>query len=272
MSLSSISIKDYSGNEQKVATQEITEGATAKHLERMIIGQNIISIPTTPQLNNGYLGTTGELFSTFVDVTSFNKIIYMPRFWDTSSTSENIGTGDGSETNFSATLTNLPVIPGSIDVTMTYTSTLYHCYDNGQGTITGSEVISGNIDYITGDLDIDFADPPDNGTSVDCAYDYFHLNTQVVFEPSLYDDSDKFITRLSSQTLSPLSLTGVTIEDEIMELISGGTESNKDDWRMMGKAAVISNECGASKVGFFATTSTHYGSTKHQWSLLVAGV
>jgi phage tail sheath protein FI len=71
--------------------------------------------------------------------------------------------------------TNLPITPGSIDITATIGAAPFQITDDGAGVLSGTGptgAISGTIDYATGEWTIDFdaSDPPDDTT--DLVVDY----------------------------------------------------------------------------------------------------
>lgn len=82
-------------------------------------------------------------------------------------TSATVGTGNGTNVTFAATLAIKPLRPGSLTVKAgAITGT-----DNGQGVISGTGV-SGTIDYTTGAVSVTFSAAPANGTVVLANYRY----------------------------------------------------------------------------------------------------
>lgn len=67
-------------------------------------------------------------------------------------TGEVIGTGDDSQTVFSATLAEVPVVPGTVSVT----DGVETFSDDGLGNLTGDAGGSGTIDYETGEISVTF--------------------------------------------------------------------------------------------------------------------
>jgi len=85
---------------------------------------------------------------------------------------ESVGTGDNTLVNFSVTLANKPVVPGSVLVKWT-DGTAKTATDNGKGVLTGAGLVSGTINYLTGALVLDFTGgAPDNATAITCSYSY----------------------------------------------------------------------------------------------------
>lgn len=79
--------------------------------------------------------------------------------------SQVIGTGDGTVTSFSGTLTNKPVCHGSVTVTAD-TVTLV---DDDNGNLKGSGG-SGYLNYKTGEISVTFTDAPANAVNVTVVY------------------------------------------------------------------------------------------------------
>jgi hypothetical protein len=82
---------------------------------------------------------------------------------------ETIGTGDGSEVNFSATLERPPVLEDTPVVQTVIGSSTEIGLDDRAGNIIGDKV-SGTLNYTTGDISLTFTDPPDNGEDVTITY------------------------------------------------------------------------------------------------------
>lgn len=83
---------------------------------------------------------------------------------------EVIGTGDGTATSFSGTLTNYPVVAKTVSISYTIGGTVYTATDDGAGTITGTSV-SGTITYSTGAWTLTFTTAPDSATDITADYD-----------------------------------------------------------------------------------------------------
>lgn len=84
---------------------------------------------------------------------------------------EILGTGAG--TSFSSTLDFTPVKASSVVVTATSTAgTKVVATDNGSGTLSGTGVTSGTVDYSTGAISIVYTTSVSAGANVVAAYDY----------------------------------------------------------------------------------------------------
>lgn len=79
-------------------------------------------------------------------------------------------TGDGSTTEFTDTFSGFPFVPGTLMLTE-YNSvgvaTGRVLIDNGTGGITGTDVDTGEVNYVTGAYTITFDPAPDNGNYFD---------------------------------------------------------------------------------------------------------
>ena len=90
---------------------------------------------------------------------------------------EVIGTGDGLEVTFTATLTNPPV-PGSVSVT----DGVETFSDNGDGTLTGDQTGTGTINYETGYISVTFNSAPDSATEITAGYNYIMVGGGITRE------------------------------------------------------------------------------------------
>ncbi len=85
-----------------------------------------------------------------------------------------VGTGDGSTKTFTATITNHPVLPGSIVCGINHVPS---GSDDALGAITGTDATygayTGSINYVTGAISFTFSTAPGNGLSVGIDYSYF---------------------------------------------------------------------------------------------------
>lgn len=81
---------------------------------------------------------------------------------------ELIATSDADDVAFSGTLAWAPVRPGSLSVKAGSVTAA----DTGLGTLTGSGISSGTIDYATGAVAVTFSVTPGNGVAVNATYVY----------------------------------------------------------------------------------------------------
>lgn len=75
---------------------------------------------------------------------------------------ENLGTGNGSQTTFATTLSNTPVAKGQCRVMFKIMGTIYDVWDDGQGNFVHDLISSSSLTYATGALSITFAQPIDD--------------------------------------------------------------------------------------------------------------
>jgi hypothetical protein len=82
---------------------------------------------------------------------------------------ERIGTGDGSRTTFSGTLSRVVVVPGTVKVF----GSGFTFSDDGSGNLVGSPSGSGSITYDNGAISVDFGGTaPDSGDAITVDYSY----------------------------------------------------------------------------------------------------
>lgn len=88
-------------------------------------------------------------------------------------TVDTVGTGNGSLTTFTATLSKVPVRPGLLTITTTTAVVgAVTGVDNGSGSIVGTGITSGTINYTTGAISVTFANAVTNTTPVLASYRY----------------------------------------------------------------------------------------------------
>lgn len=81
-------------------------------------------------------------------------------------TLQTIATGDGTTVGFTGTLTNVPVYQTSVYVNITGGTGGGNGYDNGAGSISGTGIASGTINYDTGAVSVNFTTPPSAGANI----------------------------------------------------------------------------------------------------------
>lgn len=87
-------------------------------------------------------------------------------FDSTEHSNESVGTGDGSQTVFSGSLSNTEVAAGTVNIKVNGTSV---ATDDGEGNISGAGVL-GTVAYDTGDFEITFAAAPAGGSAITADY------------------------------------------------------------------------------------------------------
>ena len=126
-----------------------------------------------------------------------------------------IGTGDGSTTTFSSTLSHTPVIPKQLSVNYTIGGEVYVANDDGKGNIAGDYISSGTVNYDTGEISIEFSSPPDDGTEIAAGY-YSYKNGEGYSVKSSIDGYIHIkITGISSSTvyITPV-IDGVKVKSQ----------------------------------------------------------
>ncbi|MEK7485517.1 MAG: hypothetical protein AABZ60_14425, partial [Planctomycetota bacterium] len=102
--------------------------------------------------------TTKGLLQKFIDFVVTNKF------------TEIVGTGDGAETVFSATLANVTIAKGQVRIKFKIAGVIYWVWDDGNGAFLHAEITTGTIDYDTGDINLEFENPIDNAYDIDVLY------------------------------------------------------------------------------------------------------
>jgi len=106
---------------------------------------------------------------------------------------------------------NYNVQPGTFYIYYNITTTSYVAMDNGSGTIIGTGISSGTIDYTTGELNVTFTQTTQSGYPITCQYDYktvlaiSNSKPYVEAEYKVYDDID--ITEVAFENSDKVALT-----------------------------------------------------------------
>jgi hypothetical protein len=139
---------------------------------------------------------------------------------------ESVGTGDGSTVSFSHTAAQLPIVPGSVAISVA--GSPQTMYDNGQGILYGSQLtyqsppgtdngVTGTVNYATGAIVATYTVAPLNTAAITAAYQYwklipnsYALKKAVVAELVATGDGATvtFTHTLASHPLSPGSFNG----------------------------------------------------------------
>jgi hypothetical protein len=84
---------------------------------------------------------------------------------------EVLATGTGAQTVFGPiTVLRPPVLAHTVIIQAVIGGSLEHVQDDGAGNLLGTRVLTGSIDYNTGDVSITFTDPPDAGEDITITY------------------------------------------------------------------------------------------------------
>lgn len=85
--------------------------------------------------------------------------------------SETIATGDGSTKTYYYIAQFKPVEKGGATLSFVVSNTEYEVTDDGSGAFAEAGVLSGTINYTTGEIALTFTTAPDDGTAVVLTYD-----------------------------------------------------------------------------------------------------
>lgn len=83
---------------------------------------------------------------------------------------ETVGTGDGTLTNFTQTLSNATIAAGQCLIRFRISGAVYFAYDDGLGGFDHPKISTGSINYSTPSVNITFTDPIDNGFVIEAIY------------------------------------------------------------------------------------------------------
>jgi len=155
---------------------------------------------------------------------------------------ENLGTGNGTTTSFTGTLSYLPIRPNSLTVTAGAVTGS----DDGAGNIVGNGV-SGTVDYNTGAITVTFTTAPATGVSVDVTY-IQNLESATQIRTINYELTSKSIRAYPYALRSTVGLLksfalkqrfGVIAEDEVaVDLVNAiNAEVSGDLIRLMNSHA-----------------------------------
>jgi hypothetical protein len=114
---------------------------------------------------------TGTIHLNAPAVVAANAPIVVQYTFTNSQTAEVIGTGDGIALTFTGTLSSLPIVPLSIDITATTTAGSTIITDDGKGNLIGTFLEPGSfINYTTGAWDLIFSFPVSAGVNIIATY------------------------------------------------------------------------------------------------------
>ena len=127
---------------------------------------------------------------------------------------ECLGEGDGAETAFSGTLLHLPVEEGSFSLTDGSVT----AEDDGEGSLSGTGIASGTINYTTGAWTVTFSTAPSSGELIKADYYQAATASEVTAQLSSGSDGTSAITRsLVTDPSLQATYSGVYALDRIDE-------------------------------------------------------
>ena len=88
-------------------------------------------------------------------------------------------TGDGVEDTFSTTVTGFPIMPASLVITdnVEVFQDTSQTWTDSNVTITGTEDGTCTVNYSTGEIEVEFMDPPEDGVEIALSYQLFQPGT-----------------------------------------------------------------------------------------------
>ncbi|MEM2815812.1 MAG: hypothetical protein QW056_06015 [Candidatus Bathyarchaeia archaeon] len=158
-----ITVPEAVAGAHQVVVREFQDSTVLGTTSATFTVQPSISLSQSNALPGDSVTVTGKGFAGNRKVN-----IYLHSATTTAVSNEVIGTGDGSETEFSATLAHAPVVPGTVVVTDGVETFI----DLGEGSLIGDKGGDGYIDYITGEITVDFDTAPSNGVNIRVDYEY----------------------------------------------------------------------------------------------------
>ena len=204
-------------NPDKARSTSIILENQEKHLQQLTETQISSAFQTTPEnvlriVRLGYPNSVrGEIFHEFPMVTARDSIYYLDPVYtdnvrgataeDVTHESDNfryaseieedqVGTGDGSTSAFTATLSNAPLRRFSVKVLVAQQPV---AVDDGSGNLVGDALDSAaanTVNYTSGAVVLNFDDDVDSGATVIVQY---HFDSE---EPTQYDDIQSVQIRL----------------------------------------------------------------------------
>jgi len=181
---------------------------------------------------------------------------------------EVIGTGTGSEDQFSGYLAFTPIKPGTIQITADWASGTLAVTDDGNGNLVGDVDASSTINYETGQFAINFSQDVSAGAPVNVTYSYDAEANDSLGEVDLTLTSSpvsavtrKLRTRWSVEAQQDLkNLHGLEAE---MEQVAGITSELKFEIDREG-VRDIKNSASNSVAAFSQTPDSGISFTEHK--------
>jgi len=156
--------------------------------------------------------------------------------------SETIGTGDNNSLTFTATLSNIPVIAGSVTVSSGLQS--YEDSASDGNLTSGSWTGGGTVDYDSGVIQVTFQSPPANGGAVTISY-----------RSAAAGGAPGFSSLIVTQTGNRLEATdnnGITYTGRITSLAQGGGDRSGTTSGLVVANFTLTGSNGGQIVGTFS--------------------
>jgi len=173
-------------------------------------------------------------------------------YYSTERNYENIGTGNGATTNFTATLAQIPVGYTlniiTIDTTGKQLIVARDNNDAAAGTFTSNGVLSaGTITYATRALDITFATAPATGVQIKMEY---HYNSEDPANYASYNGTVSLVTRNAKFRPRPKTV-GVSYTDMSMLMYDNAFKRSLQDDLLVAQAEEMASSRDYEGVQFY---------------------
>lgn len=138
----------------------------------------------------------------------------------TATATQSIGTGNGVTANFNGTLSNTPVVAGTVSVA----SGSFSLVDDGNGALSGDG--SGTVNYNTGAVVANFTLAPGVGNNVLVTYHYSVAGSPANPAPGSSQAIYTITVDQTGQRLAFVDSNGVTYSGNITSISQGGGDSS----------------------------------------------
>lgn len=173
-------------------------------------------------------------------------------------------TGDGKTTVFTYTTARKPVIAGSVRIGYTIGATALVGTDQGDGTITGTSITTGTINYTTGAISLTFAIAPDNATAISLPIYRYNMEKDTAGIPTMDFnvteedvDVETFAIRADNSVFAAINyqkLYGMNLAEEIAKFATQEVRFSMDQ-RVLDEALTAATTTGS------ATTVSAFNAT-----------
>lgn len=192
-------------------------------------------------------------------------------------TNESVGTGDGSTTNFSTTLSLRPIRPSTVEV---YVDGNMVGTDDGSGNLAGSGISSGTVNYETGAFDVTLSSAPAASAAIRVNYRWnYEQNPDSIREveisiglvPMSAKPHPLRVSWSVESQLTAMAAYNMDVEDTVSNIAAHAIKKERDYLltRMINTAATVD-----TTLDFDAALPASGGITKtahfQDWSLKLA--
>ena len=150
---------------------------TMPHELKFQINNQFLDFKTTPGTNvysfpGTYLTDSPGAYADGFPLIFYEDPDIFYQDWPQQYAVENLASGDGSTTTFTGTLQNPPIIAGTLFIT----DDTAVAQDQGDGTLTGTGISSGTINYTTGAYSVTFTTAPTSTVVIYAKYQGYSGN------------------------------------------------------------------------------------------------